>query len=265
MKADKEHCLIELIERMQLASRSKERYVAVLLAYEKWCAEKRRKPENPATGFMYRQQLLRDNTTVLEINRTISVISSVVRAGIDSGQYPAWIGRRFSLLRLRNRQKAKPLVEIKDLADWQPETVKEVRDLAMMQLFVDTGCRMSELQDMQWGDLAEGRWGIHTLTPRAWTLLMNWKNDQPVVSQNVWTSWAGRGRPTTKRMNAQAIWRVVKQRAGQLGYDNVTPQAIRRSVLTRDAERLGKEYVEQVYGVSRRQVGYLKTNSRRQK
>lgn len=256
--------LTELVERMKLRGLSPDRYRVALATYEEWCKKRNQKPTSPAAGFAYRRHLMEEGASVGQVNRTISMISAAVKTGVKEGEIPAWVAQRFALLRLRQNQIPQPLIDVEGIEDFLPESPKEVRDRAMIAVFLDTGCTMSDLRAMRWGDVKDGKWKERFLSAETWSALQEWYDAQPVDTDIVWSGWAGRNRPTAKLVNARAIWKVVKDRAAFMGIEGASPQAIRRVYLTREVERLGPDLVTQIYGISRRQAGYLQTNARRQ-
>ena len=128
-----------------------------------------------------------------------------------------------------------------------PQTLRGRRDRALLATLASSGCRVSEVVTLTASQLTPraGRFVLQVLgknqtAPReaplsqeAYMLIEAWLARRPVPSEDLFTSFAGRGpRATAQPMSTAAVWQAVQQYAAAVSLAHVKPHDFRRFVGT---------------------------------
>jgi integrase/recombinase XerD len=198
------------------------------------------------------------------INRMLSAVKRVVRQAASRGLIDANVDMRFSklegvkvkALKARLKTNARTRIEpdaMRRLCE-SPDTDKPIgkRDAAILLTLASSGLRASELATLQIGQIVKrgrgyllsvrGKTDIEYrdahLSPEAYNAIMAWIGARPILSDNVFTSFAGRGnRATDAAMSETAVWLVVQKYAEASGLAHIKPHDFRRFVGTQLAAK----------------------------
>jgi integrase/recombinase XerD len=138
-----------------------------------------------------------------------------------------------------------------------------LRDRALLATLASSGLRESEATTLTVGQI-EKRGSSYVVTvqgktddvPRdaplsieAYTLILAWLDKRPIMTQTIFTSFAGRGgRANDKPMSAVSVWRAVQTYAQQVGLSHIKPHDFRRFVGTQIAQKRGIRSAQLVLG-----------------
>ncbi len=125
------------------------------------------------------------------------------------------------------------------------------RDRALLHTLASSGCRVSEVVTLTDAQIVrrDGRFLVKVLgknqtIPReaplgqeAYACIQAWLARRPAESRYLFTSFAGRNRPTARPMHISAAWRTVQRYALRVRLAHVKPHDFRRFVGTQLAAR----------------------------
>lgn len=152
-----------------------------------------------------------------------------------------------SRLKKDNRTRITP-EDMRQLCDApDPASLLGLRDRALLACLASSGIRASEAASLTIGQIArQGRGYILRvcgktdidyrdahLSAEAYSRIMEWIAARPILSQSIFTSFAGRGsRATAEPMSETSVWRAVQRYAIAAGLDHIKPHDFRRFVGT---------------------------------
>ena len=252
----------------QLAPSSIARYRRDVAAYLAWCAPRGAPPTAAASLAQGRAALAADTAySPNTINRMIAAVKRVVQEGAIQGvpgldadtahAFAAVGGVKVSALRERLRAHGRTRIapadmrRVCDLPD--PATPRGLRDRALLATLASSGVRISELCGLQVGNVYQrdgacfvsvlGKGQAVTreapLSPEAHRAIGAWLTARPVLSEYVFTGWAGRGagRAVPSPLTPAGAWQIVTRYSRAAGLEHVKPHDFRRFVGTLLAAR----------------------------
>lgn len=193
------------------------------------------------------------------INRMLAAVKRVIAEAAQQGYTSHEIAAAFARVKgvkpraLRGRLKEHARTRISpadmrricDTPDAQ--TLVGLRDRALLATLASSGLRESEAASLTVGQIEKrGKGYIVSVrgktdeTPRdaplsaeAYSYILAWLDKRPIMTQTIFTSFAGRGgRANDKPMSAVSVWRVVEGYARACGLAHVKPHDFRRFVGT---------------------------------
>lgn len=202
------------------------------------------------------------------INRKLAAVKRLFKASAQIDQIPIELAHRVSLvepvqvrsLRHRLRQDTRTRLE-----PWQmrqlveapnPETLLGLRDRALLTTLAGSGCRISEVAELQVDNILSAPGGrilrvlgkgqaeprVAPLAEEAYDALMAWltARSEHIDVQTVFTGFYGpKGgwRPIARPLSRKGAWRIVRKYADAIGLPSVKPHDFRRFVGTQLAAR----------------------------
>ena len=245
----------------QLAASSIRKYRQDWGAYRAWCDAQDRAPVDAGSLAAWRTALATDTRlSPNTINRQIAAVKRIVKAAAGQGlvraetalQFGQVGGVKVSALRDRLKEGARVRItpaEMRHLCD-SPDgtTLRGLRDRALLHTLAASGCRLAELCGLQVGHILQRPGGYVLqvlgkgqaepreahLTREAHAAILAWVGARPVLSQYIFTGWAGRGagRATVTPLTPAGAWQVVTAYATAAGLPGVKPHDFRRFVGT---------------------------------
>ena len=198
------------------------------------------------------------------INRMLSAVKRVVRQAASRGMIAASVDMQFSklegvkikALKMRLKDNSRTRISPDDMRAMceKPDTTTLVglRDKALLLTLASSGLRASELATLQVGQIrkhgrgyllsVKGKTDIDYrdahLSPEAHDAISAWLHARPVMSEYIFTSFAGRGnRATPEAMSETSVWLIVQRYADASGLAHIKPHDFRRFVGTQLARR----------------------------
>jgi integrase/recombinase XerD len=252
----------------QLAPSSIARYRRDVAAYAAWCAQSGAAPAVAASLAQWRAVLAADTAySPNTINRMIAAVKRVVQEaaiqgvpGLDADTAHAFagvVGVKVSALRGRLRAHGRTRIAPADMRRLceapDPATPRGLRDRALLAVLASSGVRISELCGLQVGNVYQRDGGYFVsvlgkgqavereapLSPEAYQAIGAWLTARPVLSEYVFTGWAGRGagRAVPSPLTPAGAWQIVTRWAQACGLAHVKPHDFRRFVGTQLAAR----------------------------
>lgn len=208
---------------------------------------------------------LATNTTLSPntINRMLSAVKRLIKEAEAQGYVPKGTfidfkhvdGVRTVALKKRTKTHARVRIEPEDMRKMcdlpNPATLHGLRDRALLHTLASSGLRVHELASLTEQQIFFSAKGCQLrvlgkndeeyrdalLSQEAYHYIEKWLDRRPIVSEYLFTSFAGRGdRLTEKPMTEMSIWRLVKSYAAQVGLTNIKPHDFRRFVGTQLAK-----------------------------
>jgi integrase/recombinase XerD len=198
------------------------------------------------------------------INRMLSAVKRLMNAAAEQGYLNHELAAAFAhidgvkIKALKDRTKPHARTKItpaqmRRLVD-APDRSTPIgaRDGALLATLASSGLRISEATTLTVGQIVHQSNGYlltvcgkndvedreAPLSREAHARIDHWLHIRPILSQYVFTSFAGRGhRPLTKPISSAGAWKVVQHYAAQLGLDHIKPHDFRRFVGTQLAKK----------------------------
>lgn len=209
---------------------------------------------------------LATNTTMSPntINRMLSAVKRLMKEAATQG-YASYEkaeafkhvdGVKTVALKDRTKQHARTKISVESmrLLTSLPDTntLKGLRDAALLHTLASSGMRVSELANLKTSQIVQQGRGfllsirgkndleyrdVH-LSVTAHNAIVAWLSARPIASDYVFTSFEGNGnRLTARAMSEVGAWEVVKGYAEKAGLQNVKPHDLRRFVGTQLAKQ----------------------------
>ncbi len=193
------------------------------------------------------------------INRMLSAVHRLMKEAASQGyitrelalQFAAVDGVRVQAMKTSLKSHARTRIEREDMRRIceQPDTrtLVGLRDAALLAVMASSGCRISEVITLTPGQIVKRGKGYLLMvtgktdtTPReaplsaeAYQKVQAWIEKQPVDSEYIFTSFAGRGhRPLAKCLTPEAAWIIVQGYAKRCELEHIKPHDFRRFVGT---------------------------------
>jgi len=198
------------------------------------------------------------------INRMLSAVKRLMQEAASQGYtthenaqaFEQVRGVKVAALKERTKQTARTRIspdDMRKLTD-APDTRTLVgkRDAALLHTLASSGLRASELASLTQAQIVKQGNGYLLrvrgkndteyrdahLSVEAHKAIQNWLEARPIVSEYVFTSFAGRGdRATHGPMTEVAVWQTITKYADECGLQNVKPHDLRRFVGTQLARK----------------------------
>lgn len=198
------------------------------------------------------------------INRMLSAVKRLMREAAGQGMLSHDLAKTFAdvagvkAAALKNRTKKHGRtrispVDMRRLCE-SPDrsTLIGVRDAALLATMASSGARAAEVATLTVGQLLQRDEGYlisirgkndaeyrdAPLSRKAHALILAWIRQRPIVSQYVFTGFAGRsGAPLDKPLSEVSLWRIVQKYAAVLGIEHIKPHDFRRFVGTQLAKK----------------------------
>ncbi|MCB2179477.1 tyrosine-type recombinase/integrase [bacterium] len=218
-----------------------------------WWGSVGKPPMMKATINRYKNDCFDEGMGPSSINRKLSAIKKMVREAQDNGLIDPVLGqgiqnvegipvRGKSVANWLTKKEAQELLRLPD-----KDTVKGVRDRAILAVLLGCGLRREELVNLKWGDVQQrdGRWVAVVREGK--------RNKRRVVPMAPWTKvaldeWAGvifDGQASTdefiflplnkggdiigEQLSVNAVYAMVRQHTEELGFENIRPHDLRRT------------------------------------
>lgn len=231
--------------------RSKRNYRIALTGFLAWWDAQGRPALSKAIVQQYKTLLLDQRLAPSTINLKLSAIRKLVGEAADNGLIDpvhaqgikAVKGVKREGVRLGNwlsLEQARRLVNAPD-----PTTQRGLRDRAILCVLLLAGLRREECANLTVEHLQqrEGRWVLADLVgkrgkvrsvpvrPAVKVALDAWLGAAGITSGSLWRAFRKGDHLDAKSqgLTSQAIWGVVNEYAGQLGFENIAPHDLRRT------------------------------------
>jgi integrase/recombinase XerD len=247
----------------QLAPSSIDMYARDFRAYLAF-AESPAAALEPATLARWRAVLAADTAfSPNTINRMLSAVKRLMKEAAVQGYashetakaFEEIAGVKAGALKDRTKQHARtriPPAAMRRLCEAPDHsTLRGLRDTAILATLASSGVRVAELASLTVGQILSKGSGYMLsirgkndteyreapLSREAHRLIMAWIGARPILSQHVFTSFAGRGqRATGEPLSEVAVWRIVQAYAAQVELSHIKPHDFRRFVGTQLAK-----------------------------
>jgi site-specific recombinase XerD len=218
----------------------------------------------PATLARWRAVLAADTSlSPHTINRMLSAVKRLIKEAAVQGYaahetakaFERIAGVKAAALKDRTKLHARTRItpaDMRRLCDAPDRsTLRGLRDAAILATLASSGLRVAELAGLEIGQILKKGNGFMLsvrgkndteyreapLSREAHRLIMEWMTARPVLSQHVFTSFAGRGqRATAEPLSPVAVWRIVQGYADQVELSHIKPHDFRRFVGTQLAK-----------------------------
>lgn len=198
------------------------------------------------------------------INRMLSAVKRLMREAAAQGYlshetaeaFDQVSGVKIAAMKTRTKQHGRTRIEpaaMRQLCE-QPDgsTLIGARDRALLTTMASSGARVAEVASLTVGQLLQRDGGYllsirgkndtdyrdAPLSRQAHALILAWIRQRPIVSQYVFTGFAGRsGEAMDAPLSAVSVWRIVQQYAQAVGLSHITPHDFRRFVGTQLAKK----------------------------
>jgi integrase len=198
------------------------------------------------------------------INRMLAAIKRLMKEAASQGYityeqsaaFERIEGVKPRALRERLKQHSRTRISREDMRRLceapDRSTLVGARDAALLATLASSGIRESEAASLTTGQIEQRGKGYilvvkgktdtdpreAPLSMEAYDLILAWLRQRPILSPNVFTSFAGRGnRATDKAMSSVAVWQVVQKYARACGLEHIKPHDFRRFLGTQLARR----------------------------
>lgn len=217
---------------------------------------------NPKTLDAWRDYLAHEtNKSPNTINRMLSAIRRLYKEAARRELVDENIALKFmrvpgvqkKALKTRLKHHSRTRISPEDMRRLceSPDTSTLVgkRDRALLATLATSGVRASELATLTVSQIVSKNGGYQllvrgktdveyreaALSPEAKGLIDGWLASRPVASENVFTSFSGRGdsRATDKPLSESGVWKIVTRYAQICGLEHIKPHDFRRFVGTR--------------------------------
>src|SRR5919199_2708823 len=208
-----------------------------------------------------------DEQTVLSphtINRMLSAVKRLMKEAAAQGYTSHEIAQAFEevagvkaiALKARTKQHARTRITPEGMRRLcsapDVSTLVGLRDAALLATMASSGLRVAEVASLTVGQILPKGHGLllsvrgkndleyreAPLSREAHGLILQWIGRRPVVSQHLFTIFAGRGqRATGEPLSAVAVWRIVQRYAEACDLAHIKPHDFRRFVGTRLAAK----------------------------
>jgi integrase/recombinase XerD len=244
----------------QLAQSSIDMYRRDVAAYSAWAGERGLVLLDPQTLMAWRDELvLHTDMSPNTINRMVAAIKRITREMADRTLLDEQVALKFehvrgvSLKSLQRRLKrhARTRIEPDDMRTLcsapDPHTLVGCRDRALLATLASSGLRAAELASLTLEQIKRRGKGYYLqvigktdveprdahLSIEAYDLINVWIQRRPVLSQYIFTAFAGRGeRITSEPLSESGVWKIVVRYAKACGLAHVKPHDFRRFVGT---------------------------------
>lgn len=251
---------VETLLAGQLAASSIAMYRRDVAAYAAFATSAGLDPRHYQTLATWRDALaLNTAMSPNTINRMVAAVKRIVKQAASRDMIPGDTALRFEqvagvkvkALKKRLKQNARTRIEPEDMRRLceMPDqtTLIGKRDAALLLTLATSGVRASELASLTIGQIVKrgrgyllqvrGKTDIDYrdthLSPEAYNLIMQWIAARPILSDSVFTSFAGRGaRVTGEALSETAIWKIITRYAQRCDLGHVKPHDFRRFVGT---------------------------------
>lgn len=243
-----------------LAPSSIAMYRRDVLAYRTYAEQAQLDVLDPQTLMQWRDDLL-DQTTMSPntINRMLSAVRRLMREAATRERISEEVEAKFARVegvtlrsqKARLKPHARTRIEPEDmrrLCD-SPDTSKivGVRDAALLSVLASSGIRAEELATLTWSQikkqgkgyilLVRGKTDVDYrkahLSAEAYQLLMEWKQQRPIISDFIFTAFSGnRQLPLEKPLSKTAVWKIIVHYAKKCDLPHIKPHDFRRFVGT---------------------------------
>jgi integrase/recombinase XerD len=198
------------------------------------------------------------------INRMLAAVKRLVREAAVQGYASSETAEAFALVKgvkvvaMKDQTKThgRTKIEPEDMRRLcgLPDTSTAVglRDAALLATMASSGLRVAEVASLTIGQILRKKNGYLVsvrgkndlmfrdapLSKEAYRLIMDWIAGRPVMSDYVFTSFAGRGkRATAVPLSTVSAWRIIQGYADRAGLAHVKPHDFRRFVGTQLAKK----------------------------
>ena len=198
------------------------------------------------------------------INRMLSAVKRLMKEAAAQGYTSHEIAQAFEevagvkaiALKARTKQHARTRITPEAMRRLcsapDVSTLVGMRDAALLATMASSGLRVAEVASLTVGQILPKGHGFllsvrgkndleyreAPLSREAHGLILQWIGRRPVVSQYLFTSFAGRGqRATGEPLSAVAVWRIVQRYAEACDLAHIKPHDFRRFVGTRLAAK----------------------------
>lgn len=245
-------------------------------AYLAWCKSVDVAPVDAASLARWRAHLATDTRmSPNTINRMLSAVKRIINEGAAQGyithEHAAQVKRVAGVRTVAMKERTRPHnrvrvtpTDMRRMCDAPDrETLVGLRDAALLATLASTGARVASIASITIGQISkQGKGYVVTvrgkneseyrpvpLTAEAYKAIMAWVDRRPIMSQAIFTSFAGRGdRATADPMSEVSAWRTVQKYAVAVGLAHIKPHDFRRFVGTQLATRRGVHVAQQVLG-----------------
>jgi len=249
----------------QLAPSSIAMYRRDVAAYNAWVKSEGIDALNPRALDAWRDHLaMHTDLSPNTINRMLAAVKRLVREAsrrkvIDASlkvEFDQVPGVKVKSLKSRLKHHSRTRIAPDDMRRLceTPDTRTLVgkRDAALLATLASSGVRASELATLTVGQIVKKGRGYQlqvcgktdteyrdaALSREAYDLIMQWIAARPVMSQHVFTSFAGRGlRATDQPLSETGVWKIVTGYAEQCHLAHIKPHDFRRFVGTQLAAK----------------------------
>lgn len=264
----------------QVSSKTLAKYRSYMDEYLDFCADHGKGRQEALTnGHMlarWRNAMVREtDRSPNTINTRLSSVRSVLQQAAEQGYVARETAESFSIPGVslkanRTRLKANARVAITpeqvramcELPD--RNTLRGLRDRALLHTLASTGIRVSELVSLTTAQIQPNGRGVFlwvqgkndieprkvALSTEAYKAILAWLDARGFVGLHVFTSFVGKSDniTTPEPMTAMSAWRAVTGYAKQAGIAGLKPHDLRRFVGTQFAERYGVKAAQKQLG-----------------